>query len=552
MADGAAPVRVLVIEDEAIVAFDMRRRLTRLGYEIPAIASSGREALRALPNARPDVALVDINIEGDVDGIDTAAQIVERLGIPIIFVTAYSDERTLARARQTHPHGYLLKPFSERELHATIQMSLERHRTELALQRNEARLRLAMSAAELALWDIDIRANQISVFGNCGTLCRRGQRGFQLPLPVFLERIFESDRPAVAAQLSEVTAGGPTCHAEFRYIAPSGLRWLRVQGKSLSPAADSACRVIGVAQDVTERKRTEERHRLAATVFDAAHGAILIMDADWRVISANAGFCSIARCSISDIMGSRPKIETSEGQAFSFESTLNAGTLLPNWCGEIFLVSNDQRRIPMLMDLAAVADEHSLPLHHIAVFTDLTEIRHAEVRLQHLAHHDSLTDLPNRLLCLDRLEHAMARADRHALRGAVILLDLDYFKRVNDTLGHNTGDEVLCVVGDRLRNAVRAEDTVGRLGGDEFLVVLEQIETLDDAAKVAEKLGVSLAEPLVLESHDVPMSASIGIALFPDHGSTPEDVIRAADRAMYTAKARGRGRYAFYSPDIVH
>jgi len=205
-----------------------------------------------------------------------------------------------------------------------------------------------------------------------------------------------------------------------------------------------------------------------------------------------------------------------------------------------------------LMSVSGVADAAGRPAHYVSVFTDITRIKRTEAQLTHLAHFDPLTGLPNRFLTTFRLDHALEQAERAGHRLAVLFLDLDNFKTVNDGLGHATGDALLAAVARRLRARLRREDTLGRLGGDEFVLLLEHLEEPQRAAFVAEDLLEALSAPFSLGSgHDLYVQASIGISLYPDDGSRGEDLIRDADAAMYQAKRAGRNTFRFYTEALT-
>jgi diguanylate cyclase (GGDEF)-like protein len=221
------------------------------------------------------------------------------------------------------------------------------------------------------------------------------------------------------------------------------------------------------------------------------------------------------------------------------------------WSGELVGRHKNGDLFQILGHITAVRDRSNMLTHYIAVFSDLTAVRNAEQKLFHLAHHDPLTGLPNRLLARERLERSLERAKRLQLCIAVLFIDLDYFKRVNDALGHNTGDDLLRTVARRMQACIRSEDTVSREGGDEFVVVLDHIEGIEDAVTVAGKIIHALNQPVRIETIDLHISASIGISIAPDNGSDPEGLISAADAAMYVAKEQGKSRWAFYSAEMT-
>jgi len=262
------PTRVMVVEDERVVALNIKRRLISLGYEVPASASSGRQALEEMNAVRPDIVLMDIHIEGNMDGIETAALIPEQLHIPVIYLTAYSGDDTLERAKETKPYGYLLKPFSERELHATIQMALERRKTDIALRDSEARLHLALDAAEMGIWELNPETLKLMYAGQANRTFGFGESVFSHAWPTFLESVHDDDRELVNKVLAWTLAEDKLCQVEYRAKYSGGssaagtnsssTRWLKLLGKSFTKQIDGSKQVIGVVQDITERKQADQ------------------------------------------------------------------------------------------------------------------------------------------------------------------------------------------------------------------------------------------------------------------------------------------------------
>jgi PAS domain S-box-containing protein len=247
-----AAIKIMVVEDERIVSFNLQQRLSRLGYTVPAVASSGAEALRLANETKPDIVLMDIRIEGDIDGIETAARLNATQPVPVIYLTAHSEDATLERAKETRPYGYLLKPFSEREMHATILMALERRKVEVKLSESEERLRLALDAAEMGVWDMDVSSRQVTLSEKSIDIL-----GLDGTPPVHYENLFDCvdpiDRERIASTLDQCIAQLEPCHVEFRRAAGDDeSRWIRIEAK---PRADR--RVIGVVQDISTRKLAE-------------------------------------------------------------------------------------------------------------------------------------------------------------------------------------------------------------------------------------------------------------------------------------------------------
>lgn len=254
--------RLMVVEDEAIVAFNLEQQLTRLGYDVTAVAASGADALRLAHETRPDLILMDIRIEGDIDGIETAQRINASCPTPVVYLTAYSEDSTLDRARATEPYGYLLKPFSEREVHATIQMALQRHVTEMALQVSEERLRLALDASGMGVWDLDTSSRDFTFVGRAARLFGMHHPPGSIAVEALLECVDPADRESVRAGL-ELSQSAMAVHdLEFRRLVESGeTRWTKAVAKPHAGHDGSIQRIIGVVQDINERRLNEEKIR---------------------------------------------------------------------------------------------------------------------------------------------------------------------------------------------------------------------------------------------------------------------------------------------------
>jgi diguanylate cyclase (GGDEF)-like protein/PAS domain S-box-containing protein len=547
--------KVIIVEDERIVAFNLQQRLAKLGYEVPAISVSSVQALHDIEKFDPDIVLMDIHIEGDVDGIDTAAVVGEKFCVPVIYLTAYSEEATLDRARATRPYGYLLKPFSERELHATIQMALERSHVEKALNDSEQRLRLAMEAANMGNWELTKNNNdkQMLYAGQADRIFGYPEQTFTGTREEFMRLVNSEDQTYVNTSIDKSIAGNAIIDIEFRSAQEtSDHQWLRLQGKVLHPGKHDRLRVIGVIQNISERKQSELRLQQAATVFEATQDGIMILDLHARVIACNKSFTTMSGYESAEMLGRLPYFLQREalrrGQPAELQRVFQTGG---QWRGEIQTRRKDGSELPTLTTIVAVADANHDLSHYVLVLTDLSAVRSAEKKLQYLAHHDPLTDLPNRLLTIERLQQALLRGKRHCESVAVLFIDLDHFKWINDSLGHNAGDTLLQSVAARMKTCLRTDDTIGRLGGDEFLVVLDPVDDAQNVALVAQKLIGAIGQPLTIEHNTVDVTCSIGISLFPHDGELSESLIRAADTAMYVAKERGRNCYEFFTPAMM-
>ncbi len=293
-------------------------------------------------------------------------------------------------------------------------------------------------------------------------------------------------------------------------------------------------------------------YQLAANVYANSVEGIVVTDANATILSVNPAFCEITGYSAAEAVGRRPSILRSEhhDQAF-FAALWHALKTAGRWQGEVWNRRKDGDVYIQSQTISAIRDRAGRIVRYVSVFTDITELRRNQEHVQHLAYHDVLTSLPNRLLLQDRLDRAIALAQRDHHHLAVVFLDLDHFKAINDSLGHDVGDGLLQAVADRLTGAVRAADTVARMGGDEFVLLLEQAGSAEDIGRTAQKILTALAVPIDLAGEALRITTSLGIATFPEDGQDALTLLKHADTAMYAAKAEGRATYRFFSAEMT-
>ncbi|MDO8789157.1 MAG: EAL domain-containing protein [Sulfuritalea sp.] len=310
--------------------------------------------------------------------------------------------------------------------------------------------------------------------------------------------------------------------------------------------------IIGVMFDITERKRMEARMQQAATVFDSSAEGITVTAPDGSIIAVNRAFTEITGYSEQEVLGRNPRILQSDRQDKNFYREMwDTIGRSGRWQGELWNRRKDGSLVPEWLTISAVKDAAGKVMHYVGVFADITEIKRANELLNHQAHHDHLTGLPNRLLLEDRLRGALQRAQRDGAQVALLFVDLDRFKNINDSLGHHVGDRVLYEVAQRFRALTRASDTVARVGGDEFLIIVEGIHDSGMASRIADKILDDLrTNPVTLEQEFF-VGASIGISLFPRDGGDSATLIKHADAAMYRAKERGRNTHEFFSDELT-
>ncbi|HMZ02079.1 MAG TPA: EAL domain-containing protein, partial [Burkholderiaceae bacterium] len=302
-------------------------------------------------------------------------------------------------------------------------------------------------------------------------------------------------------------------------------------------------------------QKSLNRIRLHAAALESTQDAVMVTDHRSVIVSVNRAFTEITGYTEAEVTGLIPRfLESDRHEPSFYEQMWRDLTAQGRWRGEMWNRRKNGEVFAQWMSVSAVNDKQGRPHHYVAVFTDTTAHKLAEERLHHMAHYDPLTKLPNRPMVLARLEHALATADRMGLQVAVLFIDLDNFKTVNDSLGHEAGDQLLLEVAERLSQRTRREDTLGRLGGDEFVLVMERLDDgpgAHQAGLVAQELLQLLAEPFRVGETALYVQASIGISLYPNDGATVGELVRDADAAMYQAKRAGRNTYRFYTEALT-
>lgn len=542
--------KTLIVEDERIIALDLDQRLTDLGYDVVGRVANGEAAIEQAQSLKPDLVLMDIHLEGRMDGTQAAQVIHEQLGAPIVFLTAYAEDDTLAQALTSQPFGYLVKPVGNRELNATLQTALTRHATEQAVVRSEQRLQLALDAAGMGVWEWEPGTGRFTVGGFFSTVLGEPPTSVDECLDCFLDRLHPQERDNAGQLLRQALESGERVNAFFRYLGGGGrIGWLEVHASVNRDAQGE--RLIGVIKDVTERRHMEDELRRSAAVFETISEGLFVLSSDGRMISANPAFTQLTGYRIDEVLGRDPEdFLHARRHSDQFYQRLASETQ-GHWQGETWCRRKNGEIFPVWESVRAVLEADGKVNHFVASIADITPLRRAEEKINHLAYHDPLTGLPNRMLFYDRLDRALELTEREKGFGAVLFIDLDGFKSINDTLGHSSGDLLLQTVAMRLQGMVRSSDTVARMGGDEFVVVVADMKRPEAVSQVAHKLLESITLPMDLAGERVGVSASIGIAIFPSDGTDRQSLMRAADTAMYSAKAKGKNRALFYTPELA-
>ena len=309
---------------------------------------------------------------------------------------------------------------------------------------------------------------------------------------------------------------------------------------------------LGIGARLKRQRQDQERLRQAAVVFDCTREGVLVCDRNGLIVHVNRALVEITGYAPQEVLGQSPSMFKSgrHGPEFYqgvFESLKNTGA----WHGEIWNRRKSGEVYPQWQTIRSICDAKGLISHYVAVFSDISAIKNSQTEMMRLAHHDPLTDLPNRLLFTDRAEQALASAQRHKSGCALLMIDLDHFKIINDSLGHNVGDLLLKEVGERLLSVFGKGFTVARLGGDEFAVLIENCSQVAQAAALAQQTLEVMKGAFLVDKHQLFISASVGISLFPNDALNAEQLLRNADSALFKAKSAGREGYALYTEELT-
>ncbi len=356
------------------------------------------------------------------------------------------------------------------------------------------------------------------------------------------ERILEALRNALA--------GDATVQVRYSMSFPAGERLF--EGRCVPTQYRDRGRrcALFLVRDITEEVDSGPRERLIGAVFRAATEGIVILDAQRRVVSVNPAFERITELTPREVVGRPADFLRDVGDENRSAELWREVQSRGSWTGELTARRASGELYPLWVTVDTVPDFEEESVHYLVLMSDVTAVKQSRAELEYLATHDILTGMPNRRLFIDRLEGAMARARRTKCACALLFLDLDRFKAVNDMLGHQTGDALLQALALRLEGAIRASDSLARIGGDEFTVICEDLTSGTDVAAVAEKILRALDRPFRIRGTDIEVSASVGIAVFPDDAEDPDELLRHADAAMYAAKRAGRACFRFFTREL--
>lgn len=421
------------------------------------------------------------------------------------------------------------------------------------LREREDRLKLALWASSEQYWDYDIKTGHMHrmwVDSRTSTPELRVRTTSESD-----HHIHPDDLPQVQAKLRDHLRGvSERFISEHRILDPRGeWLWVRARGRAVENGTDGKVRrIAGTARDITQVREAERERRIAIAVLRSMNEAVAVMDRDFNFISVNPAFTRTTGYAEREVLGQNANLlDSTQHDAAFYNRIRHKLSTEGHWAGEMWQRRKNGQEFLCQIESTSTEGIYGEHRVYIAVITDITQQKRAEQELRYLANFDTLTNLPNRAMLSERLSRAIVRARRQDHRIAVLFLDLDRFKDINDSLGHTAGDRILRAAAMRLQDTVGDQQTVARLGGDEFTVVLENLDQPEDADKTAREIIMAFEAPLVLDDRqEVVISPSIGISLYPDHGQVPTELLKQADTAMYQAKAAGRRTFVRYDDSM--
>ena len=563
-----APTTLLLVEDDPIDAKLIQAALAGMAdspFRVEWVTCLS-DALERLGGEKFEVILLDLALP-DGQGLDVFDQVIKAAPQALILVlSGSSDEETARLAVARGAQDYFAKgPVDAHWLPRALRYVIERKATRGALRDSEARFRAMSDASPLGIFVADAEGG--CVYTNAAY---QGISGLSLAQTLgtnWSVAIHPEDRERVLAEWREAARGLAPFQTEFRFLRGDGsVVWTRVNSASMGDEA-GPYGFVQTLEDISERKVTEfvlraaeealfEEKERAQVTLNSIGDAVLTTDLSGNVTYMNLVAEAMTGWACEDALG-RPLAEVfriidgvTRQTAPNPAQLAIAENRIVGLAKDCVLVRRDGLESSIEDSAAPIHNRNGLVIGAVIVFHDVSQSRAMALRMAHLAQHDFLTGLPNRVLLTERLTQAIGLANRHRKQVGLLFLDLDFFKHINDSLGHAIGDQLLQSVSDRLAACVRATDTVCRQGGDEFVILLAELEQPHDAAHVAETLLAAFAAPHQVDGHELHVTLSIGISIYPDDGVNVDAIMQNADTAMFHAKASGRNKYQFFKADM--
>lgn len=567
--------KILVVDDEKSIRISLREFLKDAGYEAD-IAEDAEETMALLAVGDYDLVVSDI-IMPRITGVDLLKSIKEESPhIEVILMAGEPTVETASEAVRLGAFDYLSKPVTKERLLNTgvnalkakalsdkyrfLEAKNRLHQENLehllkertsALQASEERWHFALEGSRDGIWDWNVLSNEVFFSKRWKEMRGFNEDEISNHLDEWNKHIHPDDKSAVHDKLNRHFNGEtPYYDSKYRALCKDGAyKWILSRGKVISWTGDhKPRRVIGTDTDINERKQAEEKIRMLSQAIEQSPVSVVITDTDANIEYVNNAFEKVTGYRSEEVIGRNPRLlKSGRIPKRHYQALWQAITNGKAWRGEIQNKKKNGEIFWEDMHIAPVLDKEGVTRHYLAVKEDITLRKQQEEQLLYQAHFDALTNLPNRFLVLDRLTQLLKEARRSKALVAVLFLDLDDFKKVNDTLGHETGDKLLIEAALRLSCIARSGDTVGRLGGDGFIVLLNGLLDVADTRPVVKNMLDQFRNPFAIEDREIILTISVGIAVFPEDGDKSPELLRKAGSAMYHAKKSGRNTSAYFT-----
>ncbi len=540
---------ILIVDDDRFMRTTFQDALVKADFRT-VLAEDGTEAIACYSAHRPDLILLDL-VMPRMDGLEVCKEIRRLPGgkyIPILLVTSADDTESIHNSFEAGATDFISKPINPELLAHRIRYILRANSNTLKLAESEARLGNAQRMARMGSWEWDPVTG--SFWGSEETFRILGitvpPRDFMFNK--FIDTISADDRHHVETHMHKAQTNRADISIECRVQYNNAqMRQVLLQGQALETDSRMVPRIIGTLQDVTDIKKAEDRLIMLKQAIDCLPIGITICDVTGKIIFANPAEAEMHGVTVEQMLNK--DIGSIAPQKLRKPTTLGKLGEMSRWQRESVNLRGNGEEFPVLLTSVVVKNNDTC-LGIVTACEDISEKKEADKKIERLAYYDPLTELPNRSTFMDRLHQALALANREQRQVGLLFLDLDNFKDVNDTQGHDFGDKLLKAVARRLAASMRESDTLARLGGDEFVVVLTSVDSQESAAAKARRVLANFSESFAIEGQQIFATASIGIALYPSDGLDVESLFKCADTAMYHAKTDGRDRYRFFSADM--
>jgi diguanylate cyclase (GGDEF)-like protein/PAS domain S-box-containing protein len=541
---------ILVVDDDNFMRVYLQDALKKAGFRV-LTAPDGKIAVNVFTSHQPDMVLLDFNMP-EKDGFQTCREIrLDPKGTltPILMVTSAEDEGSIQKAFDAGATDFITKPVKEGILIHRVRYILRAVKNTKRLAKDKLRLDIMQRITRLSDWEWNPAAEKVCISRNTLRLLGIYDESRIVSFEEFVSFFPAHDRERFASTLKIAFSRKSSCFLEFKIaVHGSSPSILRLHGQVISDPAECAGLMVGTIQDVTEMRMTEERTLMLKQAIECLPIGITLVDRNGKIIYVNPAEAEIHGYTTDELMGveARQLADNRLRKPFLPEQLEGFGT----WSRESTNIRKNGEEFPVQLNSVVVINSDGEKLGMVTTCEDITARKNAEKKIHHLAYFDPLTGLPNRRMFQDRLNHALALAHRENRRACLLFLDIDKFKDVNDTQGHRFGDNLLQAVGTRLSGNMRESDTLARIGGDEFVIILSSVSDQESASTAAKRIMSLFDQPFEIEGRLIHSSASIGIAMYPDDGLDFETLLKCADNAMYHAKNEGRSHYRFYSTEI--